>query len=136
MSLLSKVRTSVALNRKAQEVLYEMALDEFEAGDIRRGLWAQALAEADGDEARAKGFYLKLRVRAMQDDGAIMDAVLAADKRRATPVEATTAPSAVETTTPRSVERRAQSDDPEVGTGVVILIIAVALIAIYAMSNL
>jgi len=122
MSLLSKVRTSVALNRKAEEALYEMALDEFEAGDIRRGLWAQALAEAQGDEARAKGFYLKLRVRAMQDDSAIMDAVLAAHRRKASPVE---------TTTPPSPAMRAQASHPEGGAGVIIGLLAVAVLAIY-----
>lgn len=76
MGLLTKARTTIALNRKAEEALYEMALDEYEAGDIRRGLWAQALAEASGEESRAKGLYLKLRVRAMQDDSAIVSEVL------------------------------------------------------------
>lgn len=123
MSLLSKVRTSVALDRKAEEALYEMALDEFEAGDIRRGLWAQALAEAQGDEARAKGCYLKLRVRAMQDDGAIMDAVLAANPRNA---------SRIDSTTPPPPAAPVKSSNPEGGAGVLPLLIAVALIAIFA----
>ena len=67
-----RARAAAALSRKSDELLYEQALNEFESNDIRRGLWAQALAEAQGDEVRAKGSYLKLRVRAMVDEGALI----------------------------------------------------------------
>lgn len=76
MGIVDRLKTSAALSRKAEEFLYERALDEYECGDIRRGLWAQALAEAEGNESRAKGLYLKLRVRAMVDEGVIADQVM------------------------------------------------------------
>lgn len=72
MSFWNRAQASVAISRKAEELLYERALDEFDSGEIRRGLWAQALSEAGGNEARAKGVYLRLRVRSMVDDGAIV----------------------------------------------------------------
>ena len=85
MECLKRAKATAALSRKAEEFLYERALDEYESGEIRRGLWAQALAKAQGDEARAKGVYLKLRVRAMMDDGAIVDQFEAESSRAQAP---------------------------------------------------
>jgi hypothetical protein len=48
--------------RGDDEQLYEIAAHELEANAPRKGLYAQAYAEAMGDEARAKALYLKLRV--------------------------------------------------------------------------
>ena len=39
-----------------------------EAGDIREGLWAQALVKLDGDSTKAKIEYMKLRVQFMRVD--------------------------------------------------------------------
>ena len=75
MGILKRAKASAALSRRAEELLYEQTLDEYESGNIRRGLWAQALAESDGDESRAKGTYIRLRVRAMIDEGVIVDQI-------------------------------------------------------------
>jgi hypothetical protein len=48
--------------RGDDEQLYEIAAQELEANAPRRGLFAQAYAEAMGDEARTMALYLKLRV--------------------------------------------------------------------------
>jgi hypothetical protein len=48
--------------RRDDEQLYEIAASELEANTPRKGLFAQAFAEAMGDEARTKALYLKLRV--------------------------------------------------------------------------
>jgi hypothetical protein len=48
--------------RRDDEQLYEIALRELEANAPRKGLFAQAFAEAMGDEAKTKAFYLRLRV--------------------------------------------------------------------------
>jgi hypothetical protein len=47
-----------------EERLYSNALEELITGRTRNGIWAKALAEADGDENRAKANYIKLRVQA------------------------------------------------------------------------
>jgi hypothetical protein len=50
-----------------EEALYESLLDELDSGNIRRGVWAKALAESDGNEARAKARYIV--IRAKQEEG-------------------------------------------------------------------
>lgn len=47
-----------------EEDFYAQAMQEIEAGNCRLGLWAKAFAEAEGNEAKAKALYLKLRVQA------------------------------------------------------------------------
>jgi len=44
------------------EAIYALALTEVDAGNARPGLWAMALAEAAGDEQKARALYIKLRV--------------------------------------------------------------------------
>ena len=39
-----------------------------EAGNIREGLWAQALVKSDGDSTKAKIEYMKLRVQSLKDE--------------------------------------------------------------------
>lgn len=41
---------------------WEMASDEWEGGNRKKGLWAKCFSESDGDENKAKAKYLKLRV--------------------------------------------------------------------------
>jgi len=52
-------------NNKNKEVIsdsaYETALNELEDGSYIRSIWAKSLAKCDGDEAKAKGLYIKLR---------------------------------------------------------------------------
>lgn len=54
--------------RKQQEFLYEIVSEEIISGDIKLGLWTQALVEAEGDEKRAKTKYIKLRVQSLMDE--------------------------------------------------------------------
>ncbi len=44
---------------------YEVAWDELERGNFDKGVWAQAFAEAEGNEEKAKAIYLKARSREM-----------------------------------------------------------------------
>jgi hypothetical protein len=53
----------MALNEKSDESLWEKALNEFDSDRRMAGLWAKAYSEANGDEGKAKAFYLKERVR-------------------------------------------------------------------------
>lgn len=50
------------------EEWWARALDEYESGCRRPGVWARAFAEADGDEAVAKARYLKLRASQLFDE--------------------------------------------------------------------
>ena len=42
--------------------MYLKAADELESGNIFRAAWARALAEADGDHAKAQARYIRIRV--------------------------------------------------------------------------
>jgi hypothetical protein len=58
--------------QRDDEQLYEIAARELEANAPRKGLFAQAFAEAMGDEAKTKALYLRLRVaqlKALQESG-------------------------------------------------------------------
>lgn len=48
------------------EQLYEIAAKELEVNAPRKGLFAQAFAEATGDEAKAKALYIRLRVEQLR----------------------------------------------------------------------
>lgn len=57
-----------ALDRLAEEQLYETVALEIKNHELREGLWAKALAEAKGDQDQAKGVYIKLRVQSLKDE--------------------------------------------------------------------
>ena len=59
-----KFRTQLAVAKDgADEGIYEAALKELDGTDRRAGVWAKALAESDGDEAKAKAKYIQYRVQ-------------------------------------------------------------------------
>ena len=63
--------------RQAEEAMFEQVAAEMAARDIKKGLWAKALALSDGSAERAKALYIKLRVQALRDE-----AVLKAQQER------------------------------------------------------
>ena len=61
---LFKFKTQLAVaNDAADEAIYEAAMKELDGGERRSGVWAKALAESDGDEAKAKARYIQYRVQ-------------------------------------------------------------------------
>lgn len=66
MSLFTSAKAKLAAQKLAEEQLYEFAAEEIAANNIRPGLWAKAIAEADGDDAKAKARYIKLRIETMK----------------------------------------------------------------------
>jgi len=48
--------------------LYAVAEEEYENGDIDKGLWSQALIKAKGNEGLRKIEYMKLRVRKLKQE--------------------------------------------------------------------
>ena len=63
---LGQAHISRALENAEEEALFEQAALEVSKGDIRPGLWAKAIAAADGDELKAKARYLGFRVEQLQ----------------------------------------------------------------------
>ena len=68
MGIFDKVKKTTIASRRYEEKLYEVALEEFENDEIRKGLYSKALSKADGDKEKADGIYLKLRVQSIIDD--------------------------------------------------------------------
>jgi len=66
--MFNKFKKNIIQSRKNEEWLYEKVLAEVESGNIRRGLYAKALSQSDGDEKKAQSIYLKLRVQSIIDD--------------------------------------------------------------------
>ena len=75
MSFFSSAKAKLAASKLAEEQLYAQAAEEAASGQIRRGLWAKAIAETGGDEAAAKAHYLKLRVEIMRAEAEVTDFV-------------------------------------------------------------
>ena len=68
MKIFDKGKKALINSRRLEEKLYEVALEEFELGEIKKGLYAKALAKAEGNKEKADGMYLKLRVQSLVDD--------------------------------------------------------------------
>ena len=66
MNKLGQTRISRAIENAEEESLYAQAALEVSRGDIRPGLWAKAIAAADGDERKAQARYLGFRVEQLQ----------------------------------------------------------------------
>ena len=64
-----------ALDRLAEEQLYEIVALEIKNNELRDGLWAKALAKAKGDHEQAKGIYIELRVQSLKDELVVADQV-------------------------------------------------------------
>jgi septal ring factor EnvC (AmiA/AmiB activator) len=62
-----KIETTLSESRLEEELLYKHVLEEMDAGIIRDGLFAKALANSSGDENKARSLYMKYRVRSVQD---------------------------------------------------------------------
>ena len=72
MGLFNKSKDdSNAFIRKGEEAYYHQALTELESGKVNKGVYAKALADSSGDEAKAQSLYLKYRVQSIADEGTI-----------------------------------------------------------------
>ena len=54
--------------RHFEEKVYEAVAQELESGVRREGLWLKAIANADGDETKAKALYIRYRAQALLDE--------------------------------------------------------------------
>jgi hypothetical protein len=67
MSFWKGVQDKAVWSRVEEEEIHAAALEEFESSARRKGLWAKALIEAEGDPARTEAIYLRLLVGALKD---------------------------------------------------------------------
>lgn len=74
--MFEKLKRNAAVDRRAEEVLYETVLKELQQGHIREGLWAKALANSDGSDDKAKSLYIGYRVQSIKDDAEIISALV------------------------------------------------------------
>lgn len=68
MKILNPLYDILVLRRLQKEAFYAAALTEFQSGQIRQGIMAQALAASGGDEAKARIVYIQLLAKAINDD--------------------------------------------------------------------
>ena len=62
----------VVYTQQDEEALYEIVAAEMAVRKIKKGLWAKAYAQCEGDTNRTKALYIKLRVQALKDEAARM----------------------------------------------------------------
>lgn len=68
MTLWKSIKDRAALDRLQDEAYHAAAVNEISSGQRRDGLWAKAIIESGGDEARVKVAYLRLLVVALRDE--------------------------------------------------------------------
>jgi len=73
MSFLKSFSRNAAIDRKLEERLYEFVAREIASGELKSGLQAKALVEADGDKNKVEGIYIKLRVQSLKDEFTIQE---------------------------------------------------------------
>jgi len=57
--------------RKGEEAMLAKIMSEIESGKRRKGVWAKAVMDSDGDEAKAESLYLKYAVQSLVDEWTI-----------------------------------------------------------------
>lgn len=83
MSLWDRVRRATAVERMAEERIYELVMREIESGERRDGLWLKAVEASNGDEKRAKILYIKYRVQSLRDEISLFSNIVQARQEQA-----------------------------------------------------
>jgi len=71
-----KLQRNLAASRLLEEQLFEQVAQELSKGEMRVGLWTQALANSNGDEEKAKAIYIQYRVQSIKDEKEILEVVV------------------------------------------------------------
>jgi hypothetical protein len=74
--MFQKFKTKIAAQRIIDEQLYAYVYDEMESGDIRRGIWAKATADAEGAQGKVEALYIKYRVQSIKDEANVLERIL------------------------------------------------------------
>jgi hypothetical protein len=70
----AKYSRQMPIEKMHTDDFYEEVSKEMEGGQLIPGVWTRAVAEADGDENRAKAIYIKRRVSQLAIDEAELKA--------------------------------------------------------------
>ena len=63
-----KSKTERSVDRLVEERLYAQVADELRSGNTRPGIYAKAIADAEGVVSKAEALYIKYRVRSLIDE--------------------------------------------------------------------
>lgn len=69
-SLVQSKATEQEISPSDEEAIYEQAAQELESHTLKKGLWAKAIAEADGNENIARARYIKTRSQQLLNESA------------------------------------------------------------------
>ena len=76
MTWFKRMRSRAALDRIAEEKLYEAAYREVDSGQRRAGLWAKALAKSAGSDEKAKSLYIEFLVQKYRDESHLQEEIM------------------------------------------------------------
>lgn len=68
MNWFNQWKSRAALDRIAEEKLYEAAYRELDSGHRRAGLWAKAVAKSEGSKEKTRSLYIQLLIQRYKDD--------------------------------------------------------------------
>jgi len=68
MGLFNKLNTLSAIDRLAEEKIYEQVSQEIKLGKRSEGVWTKAMAKSEGDINKAESLYIELRVQSIKDE--------------------------------------------------------------------
>jgi len=71
-----EAKTKKKIGNLEEEKLYELAMDELDSGNVRRGIWAKAVAQSNGNDNQAGSKYLELRVGSLKDEAHSIQSIL------------------------------------------------------------
>jgi hypothetical protein len=67
-SIWNRAKAATTLSREADRHFYEQVAQELQQGIRDDGVWLMAFERAEGDDARAKAYYIGLRVQRLKDN--------------------------------------------------------------------
>ena len=76
MTWFKRIKSRAALDRIAEEKLYEAAYREVDSGQRRAGLWAKALAKSAGSDEKARSLYIEFLVQKYRDESHLQDEIM------------------------------------------------------------
>jgi hypothetical protein len=85
--MFKRLRLNSAKSRLVEERLYEMVMDELDTGNIRRGIWAKAVAKSNGNDNQARSKYLELRVESLKDEAHVIESILKSEENKPDVIE-------------------------------------------------
>jgi hypothetical protein len=74
--MFKRMKLNSAMARLVEEKLYEMAIDELGNGNVRKGIWAKAIAKSNGNKEQERSKYLELRVESLKDEAQVIESII------------------------------------------------------------